>query len=79
MMKPDEANLIKMKALYSSLMQTELSLADEAEAFAAALGEARATKQTGDAATAHDAYGKLVALSNPIGPAAPNWPRPSPT
>jgi hypothetical protein len=30
MMKPDEANLIKMKALYSSLMLTELSLADEA-------------------------------------------------
>jgi hypothetical protein len=36
MMKPDEANLIKMKAFYSSLMLTEMSLAGEAEAFVAA-------------------------------------------
>jgi hypothetical protein len=35
MMKPDEANRIKMRALYESLLLTELSLADEAEAFVA--------------------------------------------
>ena len=34
-------------------------------------GEARAAKQTGDSATAHDAYRKLVALSKPDGPARP--------
>jgi cytochrome c-type biogenesis protein CcmH/NrfG len=32
------------------------------------LGEARAAKQIGDSATAHDAYDKLVALSKPVGP-----------
>ena len=31
----------------------------------------RAAKQTGDSATAPDAYGKLVALSKPVGPARP--------
>jgi hypothetical protein len=30
MMKPDEANRIKMRALYKSLLLTELSFADEA-------------------------------------------------
>ena len=29
MMKPDEANRIKMRALYESLLLTELSFADE--------------------------------------------------
>ena len=28
-------------------------------------------KQTGDSATARDAYRKLAALSNPVGPARP--------
>ena len=32
MMKPDEANRIKMRALYESLLLTELSLAAEAVA-----------------------------------------------
>jgi hypothetical protein len=35
MMKPNEANRIKMRALYESLLLTELSLADEGEAFVA--------------------------------------------
>jgi hypothetical protein len=35
MMKPDEANRIKMRALYESLLLTELSLADEVEVVAA--------------------------------------------
>ena len=39
--------------------------------FRSLLGQARAAKQTGDAATAHDAYRKLVALSKPDGPARP--------
>jgi hypothetical protein len=34
-MKPDEANRIKMRALYGSLLLTELSFADEAEVFVA--------------------------------------------
>ncbi|MGC1352383.1 MAG: hypothetical protein WA858_21810 [Xanthobacteraceae bacterium] len=39
--------------------------------FRSLLGEARAANQTGDSATAHDAYRKLVALSKPVGPARP--------
>ena len=35
------------------------------------LGEARAAKQSGDTAAAHDAYQKLVALSKPVGPERP--------
>jgi hypothetical protein len=39
--------------------------------FRSLLGEARAAKQTGDAAAAHDAYKKLVTLSKPAGPERP--------
>jgi hypothetical protein len=39
--------------------------------FRSILGEARAAKQSGDAAAAHDAYQKLVALSKPAGPERP--------
>jgi hypothetical protein len=34
-------------------------------------GPGRAAKQRGDSAAAHDAYGKLMALSKPVGPARP--------
>jgi tetratricopeptide (TPR) repeat protein len=39
--------------------------------FRSILGEARAAKQSGDAAAAHDAYQKLVALSKPAAPERP--------
>jgi cytochrome c-type biogenesis protein CcmH/NrfG len=39
--------------------------------FRSLLGEARAAKQAGDAAVAHGAYEKLVALSKPAGPERP--------
>jgi tetratricopeptide (TPR) repeat protein len=39
--------------------------------FRSVLGEARAAKQSGDAAAAHDAYQKLVALSKPAGSERP--------
>jgi tetratricopeptide (TPR) repeat protein len=39
--------------------------------FRSILGEARAAKQSGDTAAAHDAYQKLVALSKPAGPERP--------
>jgi len=39
--------------------------------FRSLLGKARAAKQTGDAAAAHDAYQKLVTLSKPAGPERP--------
>ena len=39
--------------------------------FRSILGEARAAKQSGDTAAAHDAYQKLVALSKPTAPERP--------
>jgi tetratricopeptide (TPR) repeat protein len=39
--------------------------------FRSILGEARAAKQSGDTASAHDAYQKLVALSKPAGSERP--------
>ena len=39
--------------------------------FRSILGEARAAKQSGDDAAAHDAYQKLVALSKPAGSGRP--------
>ena len=39
--------------------------------FGSLLGAARAAKQTGDSATARDAYRKLLALSKPVGPGRP--------
>jgi hypothetical protein len=39
--------------------------------FRSLLGEARAAKQAGDAAAAHDAYKTLVTLSKPSAPERP--------
>jgi len=46
-------------------------LSSDPNRFRSLLGEARAAKQTGDSATAHDAYEKLVALSKAVGPGRP--------
>ena len=43
-----------------------------------AWGQRLSTKLTGNSATAHDAYRKLLALSKPVDPARPNSPRPGP-
>ena len=44
------------------------TLSADRNRFRSLLGAARAAKQTGDSATAHDAYRKLLALSKPAGP-----------
>jgi hypothetical protein len=48
-------------------------LSTDPNRFRSLLGEARAAKQIGDSATAHEAYGKLMALSKPVGPARPEF------
>ena len=52
-------------------MEYERSLSTDPNRFRSLLGEARAAKQTGDIAAAHDAYRKLVALSKSAGPERP--------
>jgi cytochrome c-type biogenesis protein CcmH/NrfG len=46
-------------------------LSTDPNRFRSLLGEARGAKQTGDSATAHDAYQELVALSKTNAPARP--------
>ena len=55
----------------AALVEYRAMLSTDPNRFRSLLGEARAAKQTGDSATAQDAYRKLVALSKPIGPARP--------
>ena len=70
--------LLELNQPAAALVEYRAMLSTDPNRFRSLLGEARAAKQTGDSATAHDAYRKLVALSKPVGPSAPNWPRPSP-
>jgi tetratricopeptide (TPR) repeat protein len=49
-----------------ALVEYRAMLSTDPNRFRSLLGEARAAKQTGDSATAHDAYRKLLALSNPV-------------
>jgi tetratricopeptide (TPR) repeat protein len=58
--QPDAA-----RAEYKEMLRTDPNR------FRSILGEARAAKQSGDTAAAHDAYQKLVALSKPAGPERP--------
>ena len=58
--QPDAA-----RAEYKEMLRTD------PHRFRSILGEARAAKQSGDTAAAHDAYQKLVALSKPAGPERP--------
>ena len=55
----------------AALVEYRAMLSTDPNRFRSLLGEARAAKQTGNSATAHDAYRKLVALSKPVGPARP--------
>jgi hypothetical protein len=63
--------LLELNQPAAALIEYRAMLSTDPNRFRSLLGEARAAKQTGDSATAHEAYGKLVALSKPIGPARP--------
>jgi tetratricopeptide (TPR) repeat protein len=63
--------LLELNQPAAALVEYRAMLSTDPNRFRSLLGEARAAKQTGDSATAHDAYRKLVALSKPVGPARP--------
>jgi Tfp pilus assembly protein PilF len=63
--------LLELNPPSSALVEYRAMLSTDPNRFRSLLGEARAAKQTGDSATAHDAYRKLLALSKPVGPARP--------
>jgi hypothetical protein len=63
--------LLELNQPAAALLEYRAMLSTDPNRFRSLLGEARAAKQTGDSATAHDAYGKLVALSKPVDPARP--------
>ena len=63
--------LLELNRPAAALIEYQAMLSTDPNRFRSLLGEARAAKQTGDSVTAHDAYGKLVALSKPAGPARP--------
>jgi hypothetical protein len=63
--------LLELNQPAAALIEYRAMLSTDPNRFRSLLGEARAAKQTGDSATAHDAYGKLMALSKPVSPARP--------
>jgi tetratricopeptide (TPR) repeat protein len=63
--------LLELNQPAAALVEYRAMLSTDPNRFRSLLGEARAAKQTGDSATAHDAYRKLVALSKPVGPVRP--------
>jgi hypothetical protein len=63
--------LLELNQPAAALVEYRAMLNTDPNRFRSLLGEARAAKQTGDAAAAQDAYRKLVALSKPAGPARP--------
>jgi hypothetical protein len=63
--------LLELTQPAEALVEYRAMLSTDPNRFRSLLGEARAAKQTGDSATAHDAYRKLVALSKPVGPPRP--------
>ena len=63
--------LLELNQPAAALVEYRAMLSTDPNRFRSLLGEARAAKQMGDSATAHDAYRKLVALSKPVGPARP--------
>jgi tetratricopeptide (TPR) repeat protein len=63
--------LLELNQPEAALVEYRAMLSTDPNRFRSLLGEARAAKQTGDSATAHDAYRKLVELSKPVGPARP--------
>ena len=63
--------LLELNQPAAALVEYRAMLSTDPNRFRSLLGEARAAKQTGDFATAHDAYRKLLALSKPVDPARP--------
>jgi tetratricopeptide (TPR) repeat protein len=63
--------LLELKEPAAALVEYRTMLSSDPNRFRSLLGEARAAKQTGDAATAREAYEKLVALSKPVGAERP--------
>ena len=63
--------LLELNQPAEALVEYRAMLGTDPNRFRSLLGEARAAKQMGDSATAHDAYRKLVALSKPDGQARP--------
>jgi len=63
--------LLELHQPAAALTEYKEMLRTDPNRFRSILGEARAAKQSGDAAAAHDAYDKLVALSKPTGPERP--------
>jgi hypothetical protein len=63
--------LLELNQPAAALVEYRAMLSTDPNRFRSLLGEARAAKQTGDSATAHDAYRQLVALSKPDGQARP--------
>jgi hypothetical protein len=58
--------LLELNQPAAALVEYRATLSTDPNRFRSLLGEARAAKQTGDSATAHDAYRKLVALSKSV-------------
>ena len=63
--------LLELNQPAEALVEYRAMLSTDPNRFRSLLGEARAAKQTGDSAAAHDAYRKLVTLSKPVGAARP--------
>jgi hypothetical protein len=63
--------LLELNQPAAALVEYRGMLSTDPNRFRSLVGEARAAKQAGDSVTAHEAYGKLVALSKPLGPARP--------
>jgi tetratricopeptide (TPR) repeat protein len=63
--------LLELNQPAAALTEYKEMLRTDPNRFRSILGEARAAKQSGDAAAAHDAYQKLVALSKPTGTERP--------
>jgi tetratricopeptide (TPR) repeat protein len=57
--------LLELNQPAAALTEYQAVLRTDPNRFRSTLGEARAAKQSGDGAAAHDAYQKLVALSKP--------------
>jgi tetratricopeptide (TPR) repeat protein len=63
--------LLELNQPDAALAEYKEMLRTDPNRFRSILGEARAAKQSGDTAAAHDAYQKLVALSKPAGSERP--------
>ena len=63
--------LLELNQPAAALTEYKEMLRTDPNRFRSILGEARAAKQSGDMAAAHDAYQKLVALSKQATPERP--------